>query len=76
MKDIEQMIELENIVREHKESLDRLLAYSVRGLLVPNTFTLELAKMQKRTLNRCLSTLSEDEKELASKYILERIMNQ
>ena len=73
MKDIEQMIELENIVREHKESLDRLLAYSVRGLLVPNTFTLELAKMQKRTLNRCLSTLSEDEKELASKYILERL---
>ena len=73
MKDIEQMIELENIVREHKDSLDRLIAYSVRGLLVPNTFTIELAKMQKRTLNRCLSTLSDDEKELASKYILERL---
>ena len=73
MKDIEQMIELENIVREHQESLNRLLAYSVRGLLVPESFTLELAKMQKRTLNRCLSTLSDDEKELASKYILERL---
>ena len=73
MKDIEQVIELENIVREHKDSLDRLIAYSVRGLLVPNAFTIELAKMQKRTLNRCLSTLSDDEKELASKYILERL---
>ena len=73
MKDIEQMIELENIVREHQDSLDRLIAYSVRGLLEPNTFTLELAKMQKRTLNRCLAKLSQDEKELASKYILERL---
>ena len=73
MKDIEQVIELENIVREHKDSLDRLIAYSVRGLLEPNTFTIELAKMQNRTLNRCLSTLSDDEKELASKYILERL---
>ena len=63
MKDIEQMIELENIVREHKDSLDRLIAYSVRGLLESNTFTLELAKMQKRALNRCLATLSQDEKE-------------
>lgn len=73
MKDIEKMIELENIVKEHKESLERLIAYSVRGLLEPDTFTLELAKMQKRTLNRCLSTFSDDEKELASKYILERL---
>ena len=72
MKDIEQMIELENIVREHKDGLERLIAYSVRGLLVPNTFIIELAKMQKRTLNRCLSTLSDDEKE----YILEKFMNQ
>ena len=62
MKDIEQMIELENIVRKHKESLDRLIAYSVRDLLEPNTFTLELAKMQKRTLARCVKKLSEDEK--------------
>ena len=73
MKDIEQMIELENIIIEHQDSLNRLIAYSVRGLLEPNTFTLELAKMQKRTLNRCLATLSDDEKELASKYILERL---
>ena len=73
MKDIEQMIELENIVREHKDSLDRLIAYSVRGLLVPESFILELAKMQKRTLNRSLATLSQDEKEMVSKIILERL---
>ena len=73
MKDIEQMIELENIVREHQESLNRLITYSVRGLLVTESFTLELAKMQKRTLNRCLATLSQDEKEMVSKIILERL---
>ena len=73
MKDIEQMIELENIVREHKDSLNRLIAYSVRGLLTPDTFTIELAKMQNRTLNRCLATLPQDEKERVSKYILERL---
>ena len=73
MKDIEQMIELENIVREHKDSLERLLAYSVRDLLVPESFTLELAKMQKRTLNRCLATLPDNEKERVSKIILERL---
>ena len=73
MKDIEQMIELENIVREHQDSLNRLIVYSVRGLLVPESFTLELAKMQNRTLNRCLATLSQDEKERVSKIILERL---
>ena len=73
MKDIDQMIELENIIREHQDSLTRLLAYSVRGLLVPDTITLELAKMQKRTLNRCLSTLPNNERELVSKIILERL---
>ena len=73
MRDIEQMIELENIVREHQDSLNRLLAYTVRGLLVPEAFTLELAKMQKRTLNRCLATLPNDEKERVSKLILERL---
>lgn len=73
MKDIEQMIEVENIVREHQDSLNRLIAYSVRGLLVPEAFTLELAKMQKRTLNRCLATLSQHEKERVSKTILERL---
>ena len=73
MKDIEQMIELENIVREHKDSLERLIAYSVRDLLVPESFTLELAKMQKRTLNRFLATLLQDEKERVSKIILERL---
>ena len=67
MKDIEQMIELENIVREHKESLERLIAYSVRGLLTPDTFTLELIKMQNRVVKRCLSTLPEIEKELVIK---------
>ena len=73
MKDIEQMIELENIVREHQDSLNSLIAYSVHGFLSPDTFTLELAKMQKRTLNRCLSTLPQDEKEMVSKIILERL---
>ena len=73
MKDIEKMIELENIISEHQDSLTRLLAYSVRGLLTPDIITLELAKMQKRTLNRCLATLPQDEKERVSKIILERL---
>ena len=73
MKDIEQMIELETIVIDHKDSLERLIAYSVRDLLVPESFTLELVKMQRRTLNRCLATLSQDEKERVSKIILERL---
>ena len=73
MKDIEQMIELENIVMKHKDSLERLLAYSVRGLLEPDAFTIELAKMQKQTLSLCLSRLSDDEKEKVNKYILERL---
>ena len=73
MKDIEQMIELENIVRQHQESLNRLIAYSVRGMLYPDTFTLELAKMQKQTLSMCLSRLSDDEKEKVNNYILERL---
>ena len=75
MKDIEKMIELENIVREHKDSLSRLIDYSIRDLLEPNTFTLELAKMQKRTLDKCLARLSNNEKELAGKYILEFLNN-
>ena len=73
MKDIEQMIELENIVRQHQESLNRLIAYSVRGMLYPDTFTLELAKMQKQTLSRCLATLPDDEKEKVNRFILERL---
>ena len=73
MKDIEQMIDLENIVRQHQESLNRLIAYSVRGMLYPDTFTLELAKMQKQTLSRCLATLPDDEKEKVNRFILERL---
>ena len=73
MKDIEQMIELETIVMNHKDSLERLIAYSVRGLLEPDVFTLELAKMQKQTLSMCLSRLSDDEKEKVNNYILERL---
>ncbi len=61
MKDIEQMIELENIVREHKDSLSRLIAYSIGGLLTPDTFTLELAKMQRRAILRCLKHVPENE---------------
>lgn len=63
MKDIEQMIELENIVRQHQESLNRLIAYSVRGMLYPDSFTLELAKMQKQTLSKCLQLVPESDKE-------------
>ena len=73
MKDIEQMIELENIVRQQQESLNRLIAYSVRGMLFPDTFTLELAKIQKQTLSRCLATLPDDEKEKVNRFILERL---
>ena len=73
MKDIEKMIELENIAMKHKDSLDRLIAYSVRGLLEPDAFTLELAKMQKQTFSMCLSRLSDDEKEKVNNYILERL---
>ena len=73
MKDIEQMIELENIVRQHQESLNRLIAYSVRGMLYPDTFTLELAKMQKQTLSRCLALVPESEKERVKRFILERL---
>ena len=62
MKDNEQIIELENIVREHKDSLERLIAYSVRGLLTPVQFIIELRKMQNKTLTSCLKKLSEDDK--------------
>ena len=62
MKDIEQMIELETIVREHKDSLERLIAYSVRDLLTPVQFIIELRKMQNKTLTSGLQKLSEDDK--------------
>ena len=62
MKDIEQMIELETIVMEHKDSLNRIIDYSVRGLLTPVQFIIELRKMQNQTLTRCLKKLSEDDK--------------
>lgn len=75
MKDIEQMIELENIVTKHQEALERLIAYSVRGMLYPETFTLELAKMQKQTLSSCLSYVPENDKERLYKQ-LERLNNE
>lgn len=74
MKDIEVMIDLENIVRQHQESLNRLIAYSVRGMLYPDSFTLELAKMQKQTLSKCLAHVPENEKERLLSQ-LERLMN-
>lgn len=73
MKDIEQSIDMENIVIKHKENLDRLIAYSVRDILHPTDFVLELAKMQKQTLLRCLSTLPDDDKEKVNRFILERL---
>lgn len=75
MKYIEVMIDLENIVRQHQESLNRLIAYSVRGMLDPDSFTLELAKMQKQTLSRCLAHVPENEKERLLPQ-LERVMKQ
>ena len=75
MKDIEFMIDLENIVRKHQESLNRLIAYSVRGMLYPDSFTLELAKMQKQTLSKCLAYVPENEKEILLSQ-LERLMKQ
>lgn len=75
MKDIEVMIDLENIVRQHQESLNRLIAYSVRGMLYPDNFTLELAKMQKQTLSRCLAHVPENDKERLLSQ-LERLMKQ
>ena len=62
MKDTEQMIELETIVIEHQDSLNRLIAYSVRDLLTPVQFIIELRKMQNQTLTSCLKKLSEDDK--------------
>ena len=75
MKDTEQMIELENIIIKHQEALSRLLAYSVRGLLRPDTFTIELAKMQKQTLTRCIAHVPESDKDKLIEQ-LERLMNQ
>lgn len=73
MKDIETMIDLENIVRQHQERLNRLVAYSVRGILNPYTFTLELAKMQNQALTRCLSNVPENDKKRLLRQI-ERLM--
>ena len=75
MKNIEEMIELENIVTHHQECLTRLIAYSVRGMLYPDSFTLELAKMQKQTLSKCLAHVPENEKERLLSQ-LERLMKQ
>lgn len=75
MNDIEKMIELENIIIKHQEALSRLLAYSVRGMLEPDTFTIELAKMQKQTLTRCLAHVPESDKENLIEQ-LKRLINQ
>ena len=75
MKDIETMIELEDIISKHKESLERLTAYSVRGMLYPDTFVLELVKIQKQVLKRCISLVPENDKERLLREI-ERLMKQ
>jgi len=72
MKDIEQMIDLENVVRQHSEHLERLIAYSVRGIITPVQFVTELKKMQNKTLSRCLTKLSEID-QLQAILELERI---
>lgn len=74
MKDIETMIELEDLIKKHQEALGRLTAYSVRGLLYPDTFVLELAKMQKQALQRCISLVPENDKERLLREI-ERLLH-
>lgn len=59
---IEINIELENIVKAHVEHLERLMAYSVRGIVTPVQFITELRKMQNQTLSRCIKKLSVDDK--------------
>lgn len=59
---IETNIALENIVKEHAEHLERLTAFSVRGLLTPVQFITELRKMQNKTLSRGLAKLSDYDK--------------
>lgn len=55
-QEIETMIELENVVKAHAEQLERLTAYSVRGIITPVQFVTELKKMQNQTLSRCLKS--------------------
>ena len=74
MQDIETMIELEDLIKNHQEALERLTAYSVRGMLYPDTFVLELVKMQKQTLSRCLKLFPEQDKEILLKQ-LKRMVN-
>ena len=74
MQDIETMIELEDLIKKHQEALERLTAYSVRGMLYPDTFVLELVKMQKQTLSRCLKLFPEEDKEILLKQI-KRMVN-
>ena len=74
MQDIETMIELEDLIKNHQEALERLTAYSVRGMLYPDTFVLELVKMQKQTLSRCLKLFPEEDKEILLKQI-KRMVN-
>ena len=74
MQDIETMIELEDLIKNHQEALERLIAYSVRGKLYPDTFVLELVKMQKQTISRCLKLFPEEDKEILLKQI-KRVVN-
>ena len=74
MQDIETMIELEDLIKNHQEALERLIAYSVRGKLYPDTFVLELVKMQKQTISRCLKLFPEEDKEILLKQI-KRMVN-
>ena len=74
MQNIETMIELEDLIKNHQEALERLIAYSVRGKLYPDTFVLELVKMQKQTLSRCLKLFPEEDKEILLKQI-KRVVN-
>ena len=74
MQNIETMVELEDLIKNHQEALERLTAYSVRGMLYPDTFVLELVKMQKQTLSRCLKLVPEQDKKRILKQ-LKRMVN-
>lgn len=67
--DTEILIELENIVTKHIEHLERLIRYSVRGILNYDDFILELYKMQVKTISSCISRLPEPDK----KRVLNRL---
>lgn len=69
MKEIEQMIELENIARHHQYQLDRLIAYSAHDFLNPYKFVIELFRIQQQEFIRCLQFVPDCYKNELMNYI-------